>query len=180
VHGGGGGDGQLVTLRDEELLVFRAALMCAQFPMLSAPSPPEGASPTPTPPLIPLSTIGSPDAGDLSRTAPSEMHEDQIVRRPSRAVPSRTAGGKASPRIRRSASERIKTRGKHLESVRSPDGAGDGAGDMSPEPGGGTKGNGTGLTSEAITIKGKSKPGLRRTSSTHSTSSTSSRKQAKR
>ena len=52
--------------------------MCAQFPMLSAPSPPEGASPTPTPPLIPLSTIGSPDAGDLSRTAPSEMHEVRV------------------------------------------------------------------------------------------------------
>ena len=49
--------------------------MCAQFPMLSAPSPPRGGSPTPTPPTFPLSTIGSPDSGDLSRTAPAEMHE---------------------------------------------------------------------------------------------------------
>ena len=42
--------------------------------MLSAPNPPEGGSPTPTPPVIPFSTIGTPDAGDLSRTAPSELH----------------------------------------------------------------------------------------------------------
>ena len=55
--------------------MFRAALMCAQFPMLSAPSPPEGASPTPPPPTVPFSTIGSPDVGDLSRTAPSDINE---------------------------------------------------------------------------------------------------------
>ena len=56
--------------------MFRAALMCAQFPMLSAPSPPEGGSPTPTfPSVVPLANIGSPDSGDLSRTAPAEVHE---------------------------------------------------------------------------------------------------------
>ena len=48
--------------------------MCAQFPMLSAPSPPRGGSPTPTPPAVPLCTIGSPDVGDLSRTAPAEVN----------------------------------------------------------------------------------------------------------
>jgi hypothetical protein len=35
------------TLRDEELLVYRCAIMCAQFPMLSAPSPPDDRSPSP-------------------------------------------------------------------------------------------------------------------------------------
>ena len=49
--------------------------MCAQFPMLSAPSPPEGASPTPTPPTLPFSNIGSPEFGDLSRTAPPDVYD---------------------------------------------------------------------------------------------------------
>ena len=49
--------------------------MCAQFPMLSAPSPPEGGSPTPTPPVVSFSTLGSLEAGDLSRTAPSELQD---------------------------------------------------------------------------------------------------------
>ena len=60
----------------QELLVYRAGLMCAQFPMLSAPSPPEGASPTPTFPTLHFSNLGSPN--DLARTAPSEMHEVSV------------------------------------------------------------------------------------------------------
>lgn len=37
----------------QELLVYRCALMCAQFPMLSAPCPPDGRSPTPPPLILP-------------------------------------------------------------------------------------------------------------------------------
>jgi len=33
--------------------VYRCALQCAQFPMLSAPCPPDGHSPTPPPPNLP-------------------------------------------------------------------------------------------------------------------------------
>ncbi|XP_019857507.1 PREDICTED: uncharacterized protein LOC109585810 isoform X2 [Amphimedon queenslandica] len=49
------------SLKDEELVVYRCAIMCAQFPMLSAPGPPDDRSPSPPlpPPL-------------LSHTAPSE------------------------------------------------------------------------------------------------------------
>ena len=56
--------------------MYRCALMCSQFPMLSAPSPPEGHSPTPTPPTLPLRfhppNIGSLTDGEMARTAPDE------------------------------------------------------------------------------------------------------------
>ena len=48
--------------------------MCAQFPMLSAPDPPEGGSPTPPPPSLPLrftNVIGS--ASSAARTAPDDF-----------------------------------------------------------------------------------------------------------
>lgn len=61
----------------QDLLVYRCSLMCAQFPMLSAPEPPDGQSPTPPPVALPLkfatSKIGSIDSEDLSRTAPAEF-----------------------------------------------------------------------------------------------------------
>ena len=55
----------------QDFLVYRAALMCAQFPMLSAPSPPEGASPTPTPPILPFSSLSSTSNPPLAATDPS-------------------------------------------------------------------------------------------------------------
>ena len=58
----------------QEAHVYRCALMCAQFPMLSAPDPPEGASPTPPPPSLPLrftNVIGS--AASAARTAPDDF-----------------------------------------------------------------------------------------------------------
>ena len=48
--------------------------MCAQFPMLSAPEPPEGGSPTPPPPTLPLrftDVIGSADSA--ARTVPDDF-----------------------------------------------------------------------------------------------------------
>ena len=48
--------------------------MCAQFPMLSAPDPPEGGSPTPPPPTLPLrftDVIGS--AASAARTVPEDF-----------------------------------------------------------------------------------------------------------
>lgn len=58
----------------QETHVYRCALMCAQFPMLSAPDPPEGGSPTPPPPSLPLrftNVIGS--AASAARTAPDDF-----------------------------------------------------------------------------------------------------------
>ena len=58
----------------QEAHVYRCALMCAQFPMLSAPDPPEGGSPTPPPPSLPLrftEVIGS--AASAARTAPDDF-----------------------------------------------------------------------------------------------------------
>ena len=56
-----------VTL--QELLVYRCALMCSQFPMLSAPSPPDGQSPTPPPPTLP--SMFTTDTLEYSNTAPA-------------------------------------------------------------------------------------------------------------
>ena len=53
----------------QDLLVYRCALMCSQFPMLSAPSPPDGQSPTPPPP--PLPSIFTTDTLEYSHTAPT-------------------------------------------------------------------------------------------------------------
>ena len=64
--------------------------MCAQFPMLSAPDPPEGGSPTPPPPTLPLrftDVIGS--AASTARTAPDDflttLPPDRITQAPSGA-----------------------------------------------------------------------------------------------
>ena len=58
----------------QEAHVYRRALMCAQFPMLSAPEPPDGGSPTPPPPALPLrftDVIGS--VPSAARTVPDEF-----------------------------------------------------------------------------------------------------------
>ena len=59
--GGGGGESTCATslhvlplFHFQELSLYQCALMCAQFPMLSAPGPPDGSSPTPAPPELPL------------------------------------------------------------------------------------------------------------------------------
>lgn len=62
----------------QERLVYRCALMCAQFPMLSAPEPPDGQSPSPPLPPLPATfdtgLLGSLCESDLARTAPAEVH----------------------------------------------------------------------------------------------------------
>ena len=58
--------------------MYRCALMCSQFPMLSAPEPPNGESPSPPLPPLPMKfdtgVLGSLQEDDLARTAPAECH----------------------------------------------------------------------------------------------------------
>lgn len=85
-------DGQQMELRDEERLVYRCALMCAQFPMLSAPAPPDGQSPSPPLPPLPAKfdtgVLGSLQDSDLSRTAPAEV--SLVLADKSKTLPNRT------------------------------------------------------------------------------------------
>lgn len=67
------------SLSLQELLVYRCALMCAQFPMLSAPSPPPGHSPTPTPPIFGMRLFADLGSLDSARTAPAEGYMDTVV-----------------------------------------------------------------------------------------------------
>ena len=49
--------------------------MCAQFPMLSAPGPPDGSSPTPAPPELPPVVIENPRTPVVTGTGASiERH----------------------------------------------------------------------------------------------------------
>lgn len=63
----------------QELPVYRCALMCAQFPMLSAPSPPDGQSPTPPPPSLP--SVFTTATLQYSQTAPTGQYLDEVSRR---------------------------------------------------------------------------------------------------
>ena len=76
--------------------------MCAQFPMLSAPDPPEGGSPTPPPPTLPLrftDVIGS--AASTARTAPDDfltcLPPDRITQAPSGAPTNALPNGHLQP-----------------------------------------------------------------------------------
>ena len=86
----------------QEAHVYRCALMCAQFPMLSAPDPPEGGSPTPPPPTLPLrftDVIGS--AASAARTAPDDyltsLPPDRITQAPSGAPTNGLPNGHLQP-----------------------------------------------------------------------------------
>lgn len=86
----------------QETHVYRCALMCAQFPMLSAPDPPEGGSPTPPPPTLPLrftDVIGS--AASAARTAPDDfltsLPPDRITQAPSGTQTNALSNGHLQP-----------------------------------------------------------------------------------
>ena len=63
--------------------MYRCSLMCAQFAVLSAPSPPEGDSPTPSVPIKLFTdatvTTGPISPTSLSRTMPTNLTNDMSV-----------------------------------------------------------------------------------------------------
>ena len=63
--------------------MYRCSLMCAQFAVLSAPSPPEGDSPTPSVPIKLFTdatmTTGPISPTSLSRTMPTNLTNDTSV-----------------------------------------------------------------------------------------------------
>ena len=86
----------------QESHVYRCALMCAQFPMLSAPDPPEGGSPTPPPPTLPLRFTDVIDsAASVARTVPHDfltsLPSDKINQVPSAIQTSTLPNGHLPP-----------------------------------------------------------------------------------
>ena len=59
--------------------MYRCALMCSQFPMLSAPSPPPGHSPTPTPPIFGSNLFSNLGSLDIAHTAPADTFLGRMV-----------------------------------------------------------------------------------------------------